>query len=233
MVIEPTLLTIIVGSASVSVALFALVIGINRLTLQFTAMRKSELDKQIGEVLRSVLEANRLILNGGIAARERVKLLKEQIRVYLAVWEDDPFLLGKTPHLLAAYSMLPGEEIRKEIIAHCKDHEHDPASIEFGKCKHHTHQEDDYTEPVILPEKKKKKKKKLETTTSSIPIVVAEPEPELTLEPTKPSILDCCTPTGNQLVKYAIEEELVELLKSLKYANHRELKLSDKKLRFY
>jgi len=230
---QPALLTIIVGSVSIAVALVALVIGINRLTLQFVAMRKSELDKQIGEVLRSVLEANRLILNGGISARERVKLLKEQVRVYLAVWEDDPFLLGKTPHLLAAYSSLPGEEIRKEIIAHCKDHDHEVGSLEAEKCKHHTHEEDDFTEPVILPEKKKKKKnkKQLEVTTSTIPITVVEPEP--VVEVTKPSILDCCTPTGNQLVKYAIEGELVSLLKSLKYATSKDLKLSEKRLRFY
>jgi len=222
-----TVISVCVGAASILVAIIALIVGFNRLTLQFTAMRKSEIDKQVGEVLRYVLEANRLILNGGVTARERVKLLKEQLRVYLAVWEDDPFLVQKTPYLQAAYSVNPGEDLRKRIINHCVNHTHEPGSQEALKCKHHKHEPSDYTEPIIIPVKKKKKKKQegFHPPTEPIPVVVEEV--------IAPSILECCSPDGNRLVKYEIEDELVDVLRSLKYATHQDLKLTEKRLRLY
>lgn len=211
------------------VAFVALVIGFNRLTLQFTAMRKSEIDKQIGEVLRYVLEANGLILNGGVTARERVKLLKEQIRVYLAVWEDDPFLDERTPYLQATYSAKPGEDLRKTIITHCMNHTHTAGSQEAAKCKHHKHTQDDHTEAIIIPVKKKKKKSASEDPSQpkTAPVTIIQEEV------VSPSLLECCAPLGNRLVKYVIEDEIIELIKSLKYAKHGDLKLSNKRLRLF
>lgn len=222
---EIIFLSTAVGLGSIVIALVALVIGYSRLTLQFTAMRKSEIDKQIGEVLRHVLEANLLTLSGAVSARERLKLLKEQIRVYLAVWEDDPFLKDSTPYMQAAYSNSPGLEQRQKIIEYCSSHTHEIGTPEAAKCKHHAHGIRDYTEPVIVPVKKKKKHKIESSDPKTAPIQV------VTEEIVQPSILECCAPDGNKLVKYVIEDELVALLKSLKYANHSELKLSRSRLK--
>lgn len=223
---NPVILSTIIGVGSVSIAFVALVIGYHRLTLQFTAMRKSELDKQIGEMLRHILEANQLTLTGGASARERLKLLKEQIRVYLAVWADDPFLQRSTPYMQAAYSSAPGLELRQKIIEHCSNHTHVPGSLEEKKCKHHRHGVSDYTEPIIIPVKKKTRH--LDTSDPN-----TKPLPTVKEEIVKPSILECCAPGENKLVKYMIEDELVELLKSLKYATRSELKLSGKRLRLF